>query len=274
MEKSSPATLDLHSFKDSVGAQQENLVMATSTALRGPFKVGVVVGSQRATRAGPQISHFVLDVIRNQQQQERNTNVDISVVDIASFNLPLTDEPTMPAKIENTPDGYDTEPTRAWSRAVSALDGFVFVTPQYNWGVPAGLKNALDHLFHEWEGKPAMVVSYGGHGGSHSAAALITVLSGMFMRVVKAPATLTFPNREFTGKAAEGKDLGLDAGKADGVWADRRETIVQTWAEFRKLLHDGPSKPARRSEGLKELWDGVLGATAAAEKAAAASKKA
>lgn len=45
----------------------------------------------------------------------------------------------------------------------------MFCTPQYNWNVP---KVVLDHLFHEWAGKPVMIMNYGGHGGGKEAAAL------------------------------------------------------------------------------------------------------
>ena len=43
---------------------------------------------------------------------------------------------------------------------------------QYNWGYPAALKNALDYLYQSWNGKPAMIVSYGSHGGGKGAAQL------------------------------------------------------------------------------------------------------
>ena len=43
---------------------------------------------------------------------------------------------------------------------------------QYNWGYPAALKNALDYLYRSWNGKPAMIVSYGSHGGGKGAAQL------------------------------------------------------------------------------------------------------
>ena len=48
---------------------------------------------------------------------------------------------------------------------------------QYNWGYPAVLKNAIDYLYHEWKGKPAAIVSYGGHGGGKGAAQLHQVSS-------------------------------------------------------------------------------------------------
>jgi NAD(P)H-dependent FMN reductase len=67
---------------------------------------------------------------------------------------------------------------------VQQYDAFIFVTPQYNWSIPASLKNALDYLFHEWAGKPAGIVSYGSKGGVKAAEHLRSVLTGLRMRVV------------------------------------------------------------------------------------------
>ena len=63
-------------------------------------------------------------------------------------------------------------------------DAFIFVTPQYNWSIPASLKNALDYLYYEWVGKPAGIVSYGSRGGGKAADHLKGVLEGLRMRVV------------------------------------------------------------------------------------------
>jgi len=79
---------------------------------------------------------------------------------------------------------YALEHTRAWSGKVSEGDAFVFVSPQYNWGYPAPLKNALDHLHREWSGKPAMIVTYGSQGGGRCADQLRQVLQGLRMRPV------------------------------------------------------------------------------------------
>ena len=38
----------------------------------------------------------------------------------------------------------------------------MFVTPEYNYGYPAAIKNAIDYLHQEWKDKPAGFVSYGG----------------------------------------------------------------------------------------------------------------
>ena len=58
----------------------------------------------------------------------------------------------------------------------------MFVFPQYNWGYPAPLKNALDYLYYEWHDKPAVSVTYGTRGGNRAAQQFLGVLEGLHMR--------------------------------------------------------------------------------------------
>ena len=102
------------------------------------------------------------------------------LVDLAELNLPMLDEP-VPAAFHD----YRHEHTRKWSALVTGFDAFVFVFPQYNWGYPGVLKNALDFLYDEWGGKPASVVTYGMRGGARGAAQLIDVLHGLHMDVTR-----------------------------------------------------------------------------------------
>jgi NAD(P)H-dependent FMN reductase len=44
----------------------------------------------------------------------------------------------------------------------SNSDAFLFVMPEYNYGLNAAIKNAIDYLHHEWSYKPVGFVSYGG----------------------------------------------------------------------------------------------------------------
>jgi NAD(P)H-dependent FMN reductase len=207
------------------------------------FKIGVIIGSQRKPRCGDQIADFVLGTIKSHQEQLRlddkgsgTPSITFQVIDIATLDLPLLDEPGVPSQITD-PSLYAHEHTRAWSRTVSAIDAFVFVTPQYNWGIPAGLKNALDYLFHEWKGKPAMVVSYGGHGGDKCAAAMQVVLGGgLRMNVVDEAVNLSFPSRDVLYQAAAGEDLGLDGGSGRGMWAGERSKIVEVWEKMVQSL--------------------------------------
>jgi NAD(P)H-dependent FMN reductase len=115
-----------------------------------------------------------------------NRGLNISSIDLRSHPLPLLDESGIPAKYPaaNPTPHYTHEHSRAWSTEILKHSAFIFVTPQYNWGYPAAIKNAIDYLFHEWTGKPALVVSYGGHGGGKAAAQLVQVCEGLRMKAV------------------------------------------------------------------------------------------
>src|SRR5690625_4977579 len=58
-------------------------------------------------------------------------------------------------------DSYETPEANVWSDKINELDGFVFVTPEYNKGITSGLKDAIDYLYTEWNNKAAGIVSYG-----------------------------------------------------------------------------------------------------------------
>jgi NAD(P)H-dependent FMN reductase len=139
-----------------------------------PPKILVIVGSTRARRICPQIADWVAQVGRE------TVSAQFEVVDLRDWPLPMDDEPDIPAAGAE----YAFDHTRAWSRKVSEGGAIVFVSPQYNWGYPAPLKNALDHLYREWSGKPAMIVTYGSRGGNRCAPQLRQVLDGLRMKPV------------------------------------------------------------------------------------------
>jgi NAD(P)H-dependent FMN reductase len=127
----------------------------------------------RSRRIGVDIAQWVANIGR------QATGRTFEVVDLKDWPLPMDDEPAMPHGGD-----YAFEHTRAWSRKVAGAGAFVFVTPQYNWGYPAPLKNALDHLYGEWAAKPAMIVTYGGQGGGKCAEQLQQVCEGLHMKPI------------------------------------------------------------------------------------------
>ena len=193
-------------------------------------KVGVIVGSQRSARAGRQITEFVVEAIKNVDPA-----VSVSIIDLRDWNLPLYDEPQLPTLITSAAQ-YAHAHTRKWSAEVASRDAFVFVTPQYNWGYPAGLKNAIDHLFNEWTGKPGLVVSYGGRGGGKAAAQLKEVLRGVRIRPVERTVGLAFPSREFLLRATAGEDLDLGSDEIKAHWSKESEELVKAFEELIALL--------------------------------------
>jgi NAD(P)H-dependent FMN reductase len=133
-------------------------------------RVAVVIGSTRPERICVGIAEWV----RNAAQE--GSSLQYELVDLAEINLPFLDEP-----LKASLGQYQHEHTRAWSRIISSFSGFVFVFPQYNWGYPAPLKNALDFLYQEWSGKPVSYVSYGTRGGNRGARQFREVLEGLHM---------------------------------------------------------------------------------------------
>lgn len=148
-------------------------------------RIAVVIGSNRPKRICPEIAEWV------RSTAERGSSLAFELLDLGAVALPFLYEPEMAALGE-----YVHEHTRRWSALVSSYDGFVFVFPQYNWGYPAVLKNALDYLYAEWRDKPAALVTYGTRGGGRAAAQMQTVLQGLHMRnTATNPALNTSPSQ-------------------------------------------------------------------------------
>lgn len=118
-----------------------------------PLQVLVIVASTRPGRLAPTIADWFVQATRPEAASD---GTSVEVADLADIGLPLLDEPEHPSR-----GIYLHEHTRAWSRRGAAADAFVVVTPEYNYGMPAALKNALDFLYHEWTWKPVAFVSYG-----------------------------------------------------------------------------------------------------------------
>ena len=114
----------------------------------------IIICSTSPSRVGPAIAQWT------QQAALSNDQFDAQVVDLESFNLPVFDEPEHP-RLQK----YQHAHTKAWSASVQAADAFVFVLPEYNFGPPSALLNAMNYLVREWQYKPAAFVSYGGMSG-------------------------------------------------------------------------------------------------------------
>jgi NAD(P)H-dependent FMN reductase len=116
----------------------------------------------------------------------RRTEVSVEQLDLADFALPVLDE-EHPALFGR----YAKPHTTRWAQAVARCDGFIFVTPEYNHGAPAALKNALDFLFAEWNDKAAGFASYGLHGGVRAVEHLRLVLAELKVATVRTQVALS-----------------------------------------------------------------------------------
>lgn len=158
------------------------------------MRIGIIVGSTRPGRRGAAVAAWVTEVAR-QHEGVRDFGATVELLDLAEVDLPLLQE-RAPAMFRL----YEHDRTKAWADAVAPLDAFVFVTPEYNHSLPAALKNALDHLFAEWNDKAAGIVSYGTAGGIRAAEHLRQVLAELKTATVRSQVALSvFEDFALTG---------------------------------------------------------------------------
>ena len=91
-------------------------------------------------------------------------DLTVELVDCATIRSPFTRRPGL--RLYQT--GLSHPDVARWAKKVDDADGYVIVTPKYNHGYPAALKNALDYAFVERRRKPVAFVGYGGVGGARA----------------------------------------------------------------------------------------------------------
>jgi len=183
----------------------------------------IIVGSTRPGRVGPAVAGWIADRAREQG------GFDVQVTDLAELNLPILDEPNHPRLRQ-----YVHQHTKDWSEVVEGSDAFIFVTPEYNHGIGAALKNAIDYVYNEWHGKAAGIVSYGGiSAGTRATQMLKQVLASLkvvpVMEAVNIPFVRTHIDEDGRFKPTEAMEASATAMLDE----------VQRWTEAMRPLRAG-----------------------------------
>jgi NAD(P)H-dependent FMN reductase len=144
------------------------------------IRIAVILGSTRPNRNGEAVARWVAE------RAGRRRDAEFELVDIRDFDLPLLDEPIPPSQHK-----YSKAHTKRWAEAIDAFDAFVFVTAEYNHGIPGALKNAIDFLYREWNNKAAGFVGYGSAGGVRSVEHLRGVMAELQIADVRAQVMLS-----------------------------------------------------------------------------------
>ena len=114
--------------------------------------ISIIVGSTRQGRFSEKPAQWILEHLR---QRDR---IEGRLLDLRDFPMPFFDQAVPPAMPGRAP--YEHDIVQKWTAAIGAWDGFIFVTPEYNYGPSAVLKNAIDWVYPEWNRKAATFVSY------------------------------------------------------------------------------------------------------------------
>jgi NAD(P)H-dependent FMN reductase len=123
------------------------------------LKIAIIMGSTREGRFSERPAGWVLGRLSKQE------GVEAELLDLRDFPMPFYDSVATPKAAKGV---YSNEIAQKWAEKIKQVDGFIIVTPEYNHGYPAVLKNALDWIYQEWNNKPVGFVAYGSVGGARS----------------------------------------------------------------------------------------------------------
>ena len=112
---------------------------------------------------------------------EENNLASAEILDLKEYNFPVFNERL---RLQKDPSPAALE----FAGKIKNADGIIIVTPEYNGGYPASLKNVIDLLYNEWHNKPVAIstVSDGNFGGSQVLISLQFTLWKMKARTVNA----------------------------------------------------------------------------------------
>lgn len=152
----------------------------------------IIWGSSRPARQGGVVADWV------KRHATADSRFELDFVDFQELKLPFFDEPLSPFSMAREGQDYTNPKGKAWARRVGKAEGFIIITPEYNHGYPAVLKNALDWVGPEWVDKPAGFISYGGiSGGARVVEQLRTVTIELGLIQVANPIHFVFFKNSF-----------------------------------------------------------------------------
>lgn len=190
-------------------------------------KIGIIISTTREGRFGEVPARWLLDI------SSGRTDLDFEIVDLRDYPLPLYGE-----------DGSsESEVASHWSRKMSELDGYLFVTAEYNHSIPGVLKNALDHAYTEFNKKPAAFVGYGGVGGARAVEQLRLIC--IELQIAPTRTAVHIGMEPYLGVTREGKELSDFAflGRSAGAMLDE----LAWWARTLKAGREGEARMAEHS---------------------------
>ena len=147
--------------------------------------IKVILASIRPNRFGIHPATLLMDVA------SKRDDMTVELLDLKDYRLPDFESPISPAYVKDA--SYGRADVDAWAAKIAEADGFVIVTPEYNHGYPAPLKNAIDHIYKEWNNKAVAYVGYGGTGGARVITQLRSVATEQQMAPIRSSVHIMFP---------------------------------------------------------------------------------
>jgi NAD(P)H-dependent FMN reductase len=192
-------------------------------------RVGIVISTTREGRFGDKPAVWIRDLAA------ARGDLEVEIIDLRDYPMPFFDEPGSPLYMPPK-----NEAARRWGQKVAELDGFIFVTAEYNHGPPAVLKNALDYAYKEFNRKPAAFVGYGGVGGARAVEQLR--LNSIELQMAPTRSGVHIGGADFMGMLMQGKSFA-DAPHLEPTAVAMLDELAW-WAHALKGAHEAASQKA------------------------------
>jgi NAD(P)H-dependent FMN reductase len=148
------------------------------------INVKIIIGSTREGRFGDKPARWIFKQIKNVD------GVEAEILDLRDYKLPFFNEPLSPIMKK---EPYKDLEVQKWTNKIAEADAFIIVTPEYNHGYSAVLKNAIDYVGPEWIKKAVGFVSYGSAGGARAIEQLRTVAVELQMTSIRNSINIFWP---------------------------------------------------------------------------------
>src|ERR1700741_3900749 len=146
-------------------------------------RIAVIISTTRATRFGEKPARWIYEIAA------ARPDMSVELVDLRDYPMPFFDEPASNAWVPSK-----DEVAQRWQKKIAGFDGYIFVTAEYNHGVPAVLKNALDYAYPEWNRKAAAYVGHGSVGAARSIEQLRLIGIGLHLASGRTGAPIQGPD--------------------------------------------------------------------------------
>lgn len=147
------------------------------------IRLQIIISSVRPNRFGDKPASWIAGLAKE-------AGFEVETVDLKDWQLPFYDERGSP----NALKGQLTN-TRAleWNKLLASADAYLIVTPEYNHGYPASLKNVIDWTYPAASvaNKPVAFLSYGTVGGSRAVQQLRQVVIELQMVPIRGQVNIT-----------------------------------------------------------------------------------
>lgn len=186
-------------------------------------KIGIIIGSTRDHRFGEKPANWMLDLAAKRDE------IDAELIDLKDYGLPFFNEDS-----SNAWQASKDPKALVWQDKIREMDGFIFVTSEYNRSIPASLKNALDQAYVEWNYKPAAILGYGAVGGARAVEHLRSITVELYMVPVRS--TVHISGTEFFTVWHGGGDQPISS--IEGTIGQSAQELLDQlifWAELTKV---------------------------------------